>query len=612
MEAITLRPYQSRIVKTASGSNTIVLLPTGSGKTIIAAEVIARIGSPSVFFVPTVPLVNQQAAALRAHLGTLAVEEYHGDKSLPSSFDVLVSTPKAFEVAQSRGVTSLSWENFKVVVFDEVHHVIKDHPYRNLALKLKKASPRVIGLTASLTYSVGEGKIAKSVEKLCQELKIDRIEHASDAELRDGGYTGAGRGAVAEVRIPDSRKDTNIIPHSERKPHLMHSMFFNRIKTGEATRFGAKLVQTIHLLEEAVEADMPGFKSPLTSISLKSWGEYAKKNSSKHHLMFQLGHFYEALRLVVISWEEDSDASLVYLKMMRVDKLLSGPPRVTNAISSFFDTHQVSMERFNNLYDVLQEKMGQYGSGFRCVLFVKQRVTTHILKHLIESHVELSRSLRARCIYATKSPATASLSVSKQEASDAIREFGTGEANLLIATNVAEEGLDIPAANCVVYFDAMDHSVSYVQGRGRARQAKSSFVMLAQREDRPASVLAQQESEQHRIATTFTPKKISVDSHADDTRAQSNRERAASAYLIHPNEGNVLSNLNVFCKKTKGVLSEVMAKNRGSNNSFLCSLSYQSSTRNISGKSMTGGTKKEAKRRAAVELAKAIKLEILY
>lgn len=56
--------------------------------------------------------------------------------------------------------------------------------------------------------------------------------------------------------------------------------------------------------------------------------------------------------------------------------------------------------------------------------------------------------------------------------------FRTGHINLMIATSVAEEGMDIAAANCVIRFDAVQHTVSLVQSRGRAREAESSFVVM--------------------------------------------------------------------------------------------------------------------------------------
>jgi superfamily II DNA or RNA helicase len=97
-----LRGYQERMVETVKNDNTIVLLPTGAGKTWIAAEALVHIGTPAVFFVPTIPLVAQQAAALRERPNMPTVGEYHGDiKTVPTDFDVLVTTPKAFEVAQA-------------------------------------------------------------------------------------------------------------------------------------------------------------------------------------------------------------------------------------------------------------------------------------------------------------------------------------------------------------------------------------------------------------------------------------------------------------------------------------------------------------------------------
>ena len=87
--ALKLRNYQSRIVKSTLKTNTIVLLPTGSGKTLIAAEAIRRIGTPSVFFVPTIPLVEQQATAIGSHLSSFVIGQFNGECSLPKTFDVL-------------------------------------------------------------------------------------------------------------------------------------------------------------------------------------------------------------------------------------------------------------------------------------------------------------------------------------------------------------------------------------------------------------------------------------------------------------------------------------------------------------------------------------------
>jgi superfamily II DNA or RNA helicase len=115
----------------------MVLLRTGTGKTWVAADAIVQLGKLAVFFVPTIMLVDQPATALCSHPGMPLVGEYHSDMSIPNTFEVLVTTPKVFETAQSHGVKTFDRKSFGIVVFDKVHHVIKYHPYRSLAFKLE-------------------------------------------------------------------------------------------------------------------------------------------------------------------------------------------------------------------------------------------------------------------------------------------------------------------------------------------------------------------------------------------------------------------------------------------------------------------------------------------
>lgn len=120
----TLRQYQSRIADACERENTLVVLPTGAGKTMIAAEVIKRLPPCALFIVPKRILVEQQAKALRSWSSrSRRVFEFKGGAELPhniKSFDVLVSTPEAFMAAQEISDTRLDWSAFKAVVFDEV------------------------------------------------------------------------------------------------------------------------------------------------------------------------------------------------------------------------------------------------------------------------------------------------------------------------------------------------------------------------------------------------------------------------------------------------------------------------------------------------------------
>jgi ERCC4-related helicase len=192
----SLRPYQTRMVGEVGRRNVIVKMPTGSGKTLVAAEcmrlALLRCGDSesrrAVFLVPARDLVEQQARAVRGWCSELRVDEYMSTLAVPAAFDVLVSTPEAFRRLQMRD-TRFAWPRFSIIVFDEVHHVLKDHPYRKLAQGLRRrgGGVQVLGLSASLTYAVGEVAVSRSLQRLSDDLGLDAMATVDDDELRAGG-----------------------------------------------------------------------------------------------------------------------------------------------------------------------------------------------------------------------------------------------------------------------------------------------------------------------------------------------------------------------------------------------------------------------------------------
>lgn len=116
-----LRPYQEKIVACIGNENTIVKMPTGSGKTFVAAEFILRgiekakqtptnttKQGAALFLAPTCDLVTQQKRALEEWFEDYVIADYFGSKAIPTArFDVLVSTPQAFLVCVLKCFISL-------------------------------------------------------------------------------------------------------------------------------------------------------------------------------------------------------------------------------------------------------------------------------------------------------------------------------------------------------------------------------------------------------------------------------------------------------------------------------------------------------------------------
>uniref|UniRef100_A0A7S4V2U7 RNA helicase n=1 Tax=Alexandrium monilatum TaxID=311494 RepID=A0A7S4V2U7_9DINO len=612
-----LRPYQSRIVGQAEASgNTVVVLPTGAGKTLIAAELIKRVGGTCLFLVPTCLLVEQQAKAV-GKWTKLSVGEYMGGATLPSRFQVLVSTPKAFQVAQAKGTVSLAWSAFRLVVFDEVHHVLKDHPYRKLAQHLAQvngSAPRVLGLTASLTYAVGEKQVEAAIRRLCTDLRIASMASATDEELRSSGYHALkAKAEVEPVDIPGA-VPAGVVPAAWRKPHMMHETFFERLRNNTSTLAAQRLYAAVSAMEAQVSSADPEFRTPLHNRSLKAWGEYANRNKDRSPLYAALEHWYEALKILVVSWEEAADAAATFLEMCgekAAQQHLLWSQAARQAQSMFWNGLPESFPRFENLKDVLlyrHESFSAATGGFRGIVFAQQRVMTHILEHVIRRDEELSSCFRTACIYATSSPATASLAVTAHQSKRRLDQFASGAVNLLIATSVAEEGMDVPAMNCAICFDPMLNSVSFVQRRGRARQANSAFVVLSEREDRNASKLAEVEQQQLAIVRGFNPEKCAADP-AVETVAQRSRERNAREVLARvaaPSEA--VAALNLFCKKTKAEVREEWGQQ---GKLWTCTLSYSSALRSVSAAcGQAVADRKAAKREAAAALVETLRSDM--
>ena len=91
----------------------------------------------------------------------------------------------------------------------------------------------------------------------------------------------------------------------------MHATFFRRISRGEATVFSRVLFENVQRLEVAIKNIDALFRSPLTNASLHSWGDYAHTRTPVNILYQELEHWYEALKLLVVSWEEAEDLAVV-------------------------------------------------------------------------------------------------------------------------------------------------------------------------------------------------------------------------------------------------------------------------------------------------------------
>lgn len=653
-----LRPYQARIADSVGTKNGVVVLPTGAGKTFIFAEWCRRAllrGKKAVVFVPKQILVEQQAGEVSRYLELVAAQgkatgerrpvvgQFMGGERLPEDFDILVSTPKAFMMAQVKVDNArLRWEHFGLVVFDEVQHCLKNDPYRKIALKLPTSvGLQVCGVTASLSYAINEAKMKQSIEQLGRELLIEVFETASTQELQSSGYHARGVETEVAGLVETERERTPKkhdvpggqapLPKPERKPHLMIPTFWERQQKGTSTAMARDLVSIVKDLEASVSKSDAGFKSPAftprSPVKLADWAAYActRKMQTGDAALKQLYHslqtWYDALRLCINSWEEDEELVVVFLRMKQVFCASSAQLPSHDSLTDFqakYDAAGATLPRFAALLQELDTKrkdLKDAGKELRGLVFVEQRLTAHIVQHVLQE-----QGIASAPLYATNTPASAELSVPASQAKETLRQFRVGDVQVLVTTTVAEEGLDVPEANVVIRFDGVLNAVSYVQGRGRARQEGATQVVMRERNGRTVGDLEAVERAQQGVIEGMSAARAASlrDPAAQEAQlqkakeAQANRERSAAHMLrkffgLEPGsavDAAVLTTLNGFCAKTKVVPDEVFDKTAVG---FKCTLTYRSPLRDLAAVGGEANTQKDAKKLAAAELLRLLR-----
>ena len=186
------RLYQTYIAKTALDKNTLVILPTALGKTVISALVAVDTllnyrDSRVLIMAPTRPLVMQHKRSFQSLIrlpeekfvlltGKTPADYRAGVWSSPQQ-RLVFATPQVVRNDLREGRLS-SLKDFGLVVFDECHRSVKEYAYTEVAETYANSSqfPLILGMTAS------PGSDIRKIMMVCNSLHIEHVEHRTDED----------------------------------------------------------------------------------------------------------------------------------------------------------------------------------------------------------------------------------------------------------------------------------------------------------------------------------------------------------------------------------------------------------------------------------------------
>uniref|UniRef100_A0A4W3IUD4 ribonuclease III n=1 Tax=Callorhinchus milii TaxID=7868 RepID=A0A4W3IUD4_CALMI len=517
----TPRKYQVELLEAALEHNTIVCLNTGSGKTFIAVLLTKELshqirgqfnknGSRTVF------LVNSSTSAVKTH-SDLKVGEYSSIEDVQSwtreewhkcfiGQQVLVMTCHVFLHILRKGFLFLSKIN--LLVFDECHLAIKDHPYQEIMKMCEEnpSCPRILGLTASILN--GKCDPSELEEKILKLEKILRssAETATDLVVLDK-YSSQPHEVVLDCGpyVDKSGLYEKLLMELDEALNFINDV--NNIPAHCDDR-GPTLIPKQVLVDcRAVLTVLgPWCADKVAGMMVRELQKYIKHEQEELNRKFLL--FTDTLlRKIHALCEEHFSPAMLDLKYVtpKVNKLLE----ILHEYKPFERQQFESVEWYNNRNqdnyvswsdsedededEEIEEKEKtdtNFPSPFTNILcgiiFVERRYTAVVLNRLIKEAGKqdpelsyISSNFITGHGIGKNQPRNKQMEVEFRKQEEVLRKFRAHETNLLIATSVVEEGVDIPKCNLVVRFDLPTEYRSYVQSKGRARAPISNYIMLS-------------------------------------------------------------------------------------------------------------------------------------
>lgn len=463
------RLYQARIAEAAVEHNTLVVLPTGLGKTAIALRVVAefllRRPTESVLFLaPTRPLVVQHAREVARAL--FAPEPLTLTGAIPPDRradllrppQVVVATPQVIGNDLAAGAFPL--ETFSLLIFDEAHRAVGDYPYVEIARRNREGPrARVLAMTAS------PGGSRQKIREVWAHLGIERFEYRTEQSPDVLPYIHGIGVETVTVPVPPEVRHLAVLLRSavQRQVDVLREL--GLLPGGESGR--RALLEVGDRLHRRIDAERaaPG---AATAMLWKAVTAHAAAMKGLHALELIESQGVDSLREYLARqtpggdrrWTPSLRAFLGDPDVEEVRRRLGGltleHPKLATAVG------------------IVRAELDARPAA-RVIVFSQYRDTVDRLVGELERTAD-DRVRPARFVGQASHGADAGLSQKEQVA--LLDRFRAGTINCLVATSVAEEGLDIPATDLVVFYEPVPDVIRTIQRRGRTGRVRTGRAVV--------------------------------------------------------------------------------------------------------------------------------------
>jgi len=458
------REYQQAIFETARKHNTLVVIPTGLGKTLIALLLASyRIekfpDSKILFLAPTRPLVEQHYDYFNKHMSKKYKSHIFTGKinakkreEIWEKAQIIFSTPQCIENDLKNKRIDL--KEVSLLIEDETHRCLKNYSYVYVAKNyLKQAkNSRLLGLTAS------PGKDASIIKKICKNLGIDAVEVRTRESEDVKPYLQKLEKKIVKVELTKEMQEIRSLLQ-EIYQKKIEEIKNRKLLFGRATK--TNLIALQRKLQGMIGSGNRHF-NVLRGVSV------CAQAIKIHHLLglLETQGIETSQNYVLDLFEQEKQGKSKAVKQIVNSK------QFVNAYFLLTKLYNKNIEhpKFEKLKEIMQQEL-KNNKEFRTIIFSQYRNSVNKISQMLTA-----QKIKSKIFIGQAKRKTAGLSQIEQQA--ILREFKQGKINALVSTSIGEEGLDIPEVDLVVFYEPIPSAIRKIQRAGRTARLKPGKLII--------------------------------------------------------------------------------------------------------------------------------------
>ncbi len=453
-DEIESRAYQEVIAASASDRNTLVVLPTGLGKTIIAvmvASIKMQDDSKILMMAPTKPLASQHKKTFQKFLkipedqlqvmtgDTRPEKRYKHWKNKKAFF----ATPQVVE--NDLIADEVPVEEFSLVIFDEAHRATGEYSYVFIN---EKMGVQNLALTAS------PGGSKEKIMEVAENLDIENFEVRTEDDPDVEPYIEDKEVNWINVELDEKFMEAKSKMESAQREQLKKLKSMGQISSTSNVNKTDLLKLRGEISSKLSKTDDPELYSAISRVAT------ALKISQAIEMLETQGvsQCYEYLEGLK---NDDSKAAARVLQNNDMQKAIN--------LVKYLKKEGEEHPKLDRTVEILED----LEDDGKALVFTEYRSSVdNITERLKEEGMAAKRFIGQ----------SGDGGMSQKEQIELLDEFRDGDHQVVVSTSIGEEGLDIPAVDYVVFYEPVPSSIRSIQRAGRTGRQESGevYVLIAE------------------------------------------------------------------------------------------------------------------------------------